>query len=293
LLLVAALPLWGQSASPVGQNKSGMVKPAPRGKKPASAVAAAVQQPVAIAPLTPETMPAEPPRVSYRNGLLQIYSRNATLSDILNAVRRQTGAQIDPAPNGSERVAAQLSGRPREVLSALLDGANVGYILVGSPDNPDGLNKVLLSRLSTAPASAPPVAAASRGFQPQVPPEPEEDEPPPEAMMDRNPAMDQQQMQPGMPGMAGQPGQPIVPGQPIPGQPGQPFYQPGQPNPMAGGEQPRFGTPGEAPQQVPPQANQPGQPQVKTPDQLLQELQRLRNQINVNPNANASEQPQQ
>jgi hypothetical protein len=61
------------------------------------------------APLTPEQLPAQPPQVSYLNGQLTIISRNSTLADILHAVSRQTGAVIElPAGAGFERVAGRM-----------------------------------------------------------------------------------------------------------------------------------------------------------------------------------------
>ena len=231
-----------------------------RAKKP-SAIPAA-PKPVAP-PLTPEQMPAQPPRVTYSNGQLTIDSQNSTLADILTAVRAQTGAQIDPPPNAGERVAAHLSGPPREVLSSLLDGANVGYIIVGSPDNQNVVQKVLLTTLRSGPS---PPASAAMNTPP--PPEPDDEPPPPQPMVTPQPGM-----QPGMHG---------------------------QPNSFVGGQQSRFGAPG-TPQQVAPQPGQaqvpgqppvPGQPQVKTPQQLLQELQQLRNRINVNPNRSLNDNEQ-
>ncbi|HEY1731124.1 MAG TPA: hypothetical protein VGG15_05225 [Terriglobales bacterium] len=66
----------------------------------------------------PQTPPPPPtldqqsptaPQVSYRNGLLTINAPNSTLSSILRAVQSQTGATMDvPAGAGNDRVAMQL-----------------------------------------------------------------------------------------------------------------------------------------------------------------------------------------
>jgi hypothetical protein len=241
-------------------------------RKPASAVKETPPSPpVAIPQMTPEQLPAQPPRVSYQNGRLAVDSQNSTLGDVLTAIRRLTGAQLDlPAGVGSERVAAHLAGPPREVITSLLDGSSLGYIILGSPENPDSLQKVILTVL---PKSAPTPSAATASNRPS--PAPQVFQPPandftgdddqPDVVTDRNPMPPDQNapVPPGVPpGMAGAPPQ-VVPG------------PDGNQNPYVGGEQPRFGQP----VQMPPGANQqnPGQPQVKTPDQLLQELQRMRN----------------
>ena len=51
-----------------------------------------------VPPPTLEQMPAQAPQVSFLNGQLTIISRNSTLGDILHAVARQTGAVIELPP---------------------------------------------------------------------------------------------------------------------------------------------------------------------------------------------------
>jgi hypothetical protein len=264
-VLIAAAQTPPAKTAPQRRKSTGTVKQTPP------------PPPAAIPQMTPEQLPAQPPRVSYQNGRLAVDSQNSTLGDVLTAIRRQTGAQLDLPPGvGSERVAAHLAGPPREVITSLLDGSNLGYIILGSPENPDSLQKVILTVL---PKSAPTPSAATASNRPA--PTPQAFQPPandftgdddqPDAVTDRNPMPPDQNapVPPGVPpGVAGQPPQ-MVPGQPVPS-------PDGNQNPYVGGEQPRFGQP----VQMPPGANQqqnPGQPQVKTPDQLLQELQRMRN----------------
>jgi hypothetical protein len=55
-------------------------------------------------PPTPEQMPSTPPEVTYRDKQLTIVARNSTLSDILNAVRQSTGAEFDVPQTANERV---------------------------------------------------------------------------------------------------------------------------------------------------------------------------------------------
>ena len=103
--------------------------------------------PRSIPRMWPEQLPAQPPRVSYQNGQLTLDSQNSTLSDILTAIRRLTGSQFEiPAGVGSERVASHLSGSPRDVITSLLDGSNVGFIVLGPPDNPGQVQRVILTR---------------------------------------------------------------------------------------------------------------------------------------------------
>jgi hypothetical protein len=104
-------------------------------------------QPSPIPDLAPEDLPPQQPQVSYVNGLLTIEAQNATLGDICDAIGKQTGAQIDAPPDGSERFVVHLSGTPREVLSSLLSGSQIGYIILASVDDPGIVRKVILTKL--------------------------------------------------------------------------------------------------------------------------------------------------
>jgi hypothetical protein len=160
--LAGKLVAWTLLGALVVAAQTPPAKPASGHRKPASTVKETPPPPpVAIPQMTPEQLPAQPPRVSYQNGRLTVDSQNSTLGDVLTAIRRQTGAQLDlPAGVGSERVAAHLAGPPREVITSLLDGSNLGYIILGSPDNPDSLQKVILTVLPKSPAT--PGAATAR-----------------------------------------------------------------------------------------------------------------------------------
>ncbi len=165
LLLLGALPMLGQ-AGPANTPHAGpgkaAEKAAPARRTDAGPAVMPPQEPVAIAPLTPEQLPAEPPRVGYRNGQITIDSQNSTLTAVLNAICRQIGAQLDMPPGAAnERVAAHMYGPPRQAFSALLEGSNLNYIIVASPDNPDGVQKVIVTRSLSASGSAGQEPAAS------------------------------------------------------------------------------------------------------------------------------------
>jgi len=162
LLALVACPAWGQNA-PASTAEAAH---AHAGRKAGTLHHAAVvvipqQGSVAIAPLTPEQLPAEPPRVTYENGRLTIDSQNSTLAAVLNAVGYQMAAQLEvPAGTGTERVAVHLSGNPRETIAALLDGSGLNYVIMASPESPDTVHTVILTKVI-------PVAGA-RGQQPAM-----------------------------------------------------------------------------------------------------------------------------
>src|SRR5580700_5592488 len=85
-----------------------------------------------------------PPQVSYQNSQLTIVAPNSTLGDVLRAVRKQTGAEID-IPSAPERVVTHLGPGPaREVVAELLNGSRFNYVLMGSSTNDATLSKVVL-----------------------------------------------------------------------------------------------------------------------------------------------------
>jgi hypothetical protein len=215
VLSLAVLPLAAQTTVPTRlPDRPAHIRRKSAAKPPAQSLAPTAQ-PTIIAPITPEQMPATAPRVSYRNNVLTVDSENSTLSAILGGIRQQTGAQIDNPPTGSnERVAAHLSGTPRQVLASLLDGSGLGYAIVAAPDDPNRVQKVLLTAQSRN-QEQPPVAAATNPNQQQMPPadedpaadlSPADDGPTPEQMNERLGSGPQAQQGTPQQGQAGQQG---------------------------------------------------------------------------------------
>jgi hypothetical protein len=100
--------------------------------------------PVPQVPL--DSMKPVPPEVSYENGKLTIVAPNSTLGDILRAVRKQTGAEIE-VPDAPERVVTHIGPGPaREVMAELLNGSRFNYILLGSPENTSLTRVVLVAK---------------------------------------------------------------------------------------------------------------------------------------------------
>jgi hypothetical protein len=136
LFAVAALcpgnPLF--AATTPGQKKPKKVEQPPLPSGPTG--------PVQQVPL--DSIAAVPPQVTFQNDQLTIVAPNSTLADILRAVRKQTGAEIEipPAP---ERVVTRLGPGPaRSVVAELLNGSRFNYILLGSPSDDSVLTRVVL-----------------------------------------------------------------------------------------------------------------------------------------------------
>jgi hypothetical protein len=97
-----------------------------------------------VQPIPLDSMAPVPPQVSYQNAQLTIVAPNSTLGDILRAVRKQTGAEIE-IPAAPERVVTHLGpGSAREVMADLLNGSRFNYVLLGSPADNNVLTRVVL-----------------------------------------------------------------------------------------------------------------------------------------------------
>lgn len=98
--------------------------------------------PVQQVPL--DSIGAVAPQVTFQNNQLTIIAPNSTLADILRAVRKQTGAEID-VPPAPERVVTRLGPGPaRAVVAELLNGSRFNYVLLGSPSDDAVLTRVVL-----------------------------------------------------------------------------------------------------------------------------------------------------
>jgi hypothetical protein len=189
-------------------------------------------------PLTPEQMPPVPPQVTYRNGLLTIVATNSTLDDILHAVSGRTGATVD-AP-------AYLTG---ERVAARIGPGTPREVLSDLLRGPrfdyillgsDEDPNAVRSIILTPNQSSP--SAAMVQLQPRARPvTPPQEETEEEVVEDQQPQPEPAQRQ----------------------SPRQRPFMPQQPPDQMGGQ------PGASPE---------GQQQVKTPEQLLQELRRLQDQ---------------
>jgi hypothetical protein len=119
------------------------------------------------------------PLVVFEDGQLSITASNASLADVLFALRAATGADIDvPINASSERVTAQLGPGPaRKILADLLGWSNFDYIIEGSDDDPLAVHSVtLMVRIkSGAPNASITVATPARpGINTPVKTEPEQ-----------------------------------------------------------------------------------------------------------------------
>jgi antitoxin (DNA-binding transcriptional repressor) of toxin-antitoxin stability system len=157
-------------------------------------------------PISIETSAQPVLDVTYRNGLLGIRANKVTLSEVLYAVQQRTGAEVSIAAGAEqEKVVAEIAPAPApEVLARLLNGSKFNFLILSAVNDPQKLDRVILSTRSEGGFVPPPPAAraqeedtedrepASMNLQPsnrapapvQVPPEPEAKTPADETVPD-------------------------------------------------------------------------------------------------------------
>jgi hypothetical protein len=175
---------------------------------PSSAAVAAPPppQPEPPAPPAPEPEPPAPPAqpkkvdIAVEGGLLSLNSNKASLAEVLDELRKQTGAEI-VVPPGAEReeVAVSLGpAAPRDVIAQLLNGSRYNFIIVGADKDAGKVERLILTPKTAGgvvpqndasipdPTPVGQVETAQRGAGPAPAPE----EPQPQPQGDNNPPPD-------------------------------------------------------------------------------------------------------
>ena len=107
----------------------------------------AANYPAGSQPARIQAAPEPPLQIKYLHGMLSIRSNKATLSEVLYAVQQKTGADIAiPAGAEQEKVVAYVEPAPApEVLARLLNGSRFNFLILSAPDDPNKLDRVILS----------------------------------------------------------------------------------------------------------------------------------------------------
>jgi hypothetical protein len=140
---------------------------APSGTAPTAGGGQPTQPAVQPTPVGPATAPV----VTYRDGLLSVQAMNSNLSSVVTAIKNKTGIEFEGAEGISERVAIAMGPAPEgDVLAAIFSGSRYDFLAVGRPDNPDIVQKVILTVKNK------PGAPGEAQAQPQPPANQGEDE---------------------------------------------------------------------------------------------------------------------
>jgi hypothetical protein len=155
VLCVASPPAAADTATSTHKQKK-TKKAAPLAPLPSGPTGPVQQIPL-------DSIAAVPPQVKYEGSQLTIVAPNSTLADVLRAVRKQTGADIE-IPSAPDRVVTRLGPGPaREVVAELLNGSRFNYVLLGSPSDDTALTRVVLVAKSAAENAV--AAAPQPGIQ--------------------------------------------------------------------------------------------------------------------------------
>jgi hypothetical protein len=144
--------------------------------------------------------PATPAQIQISGDRLSINATNASLSDVIREVAKDTGMQVEGNSRDERVFGSYGPGSPPEVLSALLYDSGYNVIMVGS--TADGAPRRLV--LSTRGAES----ATQAAVTPARNSDDEDEEPPVQEAAPAPPP------NPGLPGAPGVPGVPAASGQP-------------------------------------------------------------------------------
>jgi len=102
--------------------------------------------------------------VTFRGGMLAIKANKATLAEVLFAVQQRTGAEVAIAAGADqEKVVADLGPAPApEVLSQLLNGSKFNFMILSAVNNPQQVERVILSPRTEGPIVPFAATAAAR-----------------------------------------------------------------------------------------------------------------------------------
>ena len=110
--------------------------------------------------------------VSFRDGLLAIRADKATLSEVLFAVQQRTGAEVALAAGvEQEKVVVDIGPGPApEVMARLLNGSKFNFLILSAANDPQRLDRVILS--PRAEGGAGPLPQAQNDSDDDGPPQP-------------------------------------------------------------------------------------------------------------------------
>lgn len=166
-----------------GQVATAPVQSAPANMQQQQFVGPPSPEPVQQLPQRPEQMPPVPARVSFQNGLLTVQAPNSTLGDIFNGIRSRAGIQFEGGQGAGDRVALTIGPAPAdEVLRALLTGSRFDYVILGDANNPDLVQRVILTPRTGGPAGTVTAALPPQGRPQQGSEDDDEDQPPSETV---------------------------------------------------------------------------------------------------------------
>ncbi|MBT9329585.1 hypothetical protein [Paracidobacterium acidisoli] len=100
--------------------------------------------------------------MSYIGGELTVSGHGARLGQILDSIKGLTGIAIDAPPQSADnRIFDDIGpASARRVLEILLDGSNVNYVLVSSPQDSQHVQQLILTARTNEPPPVPAGAAA-------------------------------------------------------------------------------------------------------------------------------------
>jgi hypothetical protein len=179
------------NAQPPVQTPAPAETPAPTA--PAPPTSTDIAAPPAAEPESMLQLPAHRAQVKLNNGLLSVQAENSNLSQVLRDIGTATGMKVEGLGRDERVFGLYGPAAPRDVLTALLDGAGYNVLMIGESSGGSPKQLILSQRNSSAAApaqnaDAPPPQSEDEDAEPDQGPDqegpapaPEEITPPPQS----------------------------------------------------------------------------------------------------------------
>lgn len=177
-------PLLRCLAAVLATLSAGVIAQSPAPAKPSAAIPATPATSAFASPssLAPAPRSVQPAQVTYTSGLLTVSAANSSLNQILREIARATGMKITGSVRDDRVFGTYGPAAPSEILATLLDGTESNMLLVQKVESS---SSELILTPRTGRASPPDPNAAARqeaeiADQPEPPPPPPQPQPQPQ-----------------------------------------------------------------------------------------------------------------
>ncbi len=164
LLLCAAFSIWAGEA----RAQEAAVQPESGGAHQSSAQQTALLAPSSAPAGAAYGLALQPVKVAYAAHHLSLDSENTSVAEALLAISHATGLQIESSYDSPEHFPAHYSGTEQQVVNALLDSSDCGFVIVPFSTDPTTIEKVVITRLYTVAPSGSQGAETRTSLDPRM-----------------------------------------------------------------------------------------------------------------------------
>ena len=121
-------------------------------QNPSSQIATPTASPAPVS-TQPVDVPPVPPEVTFRDGMITLNAPNSSLASVLSAISSKTGIEFEGGDFlPTDRIALSIGpASEADVVAAIFDGSRFDYVVLGRPDSPAIVQRVILTTMGSIP----------------------------------------------------------------------------------------------------------------------------------------------